>query len=101
MSQCRDTKKEESDKDLKRAQFEISSEEDHEDQRKIRRFRALMEILMIEGATPHKVERMEEKSSNCQVWSDLEVTSHNNPVFHISSIRKGVVFRHWVFKVGI
>ena len=54
-----------SDKNLKRARFEISSEEDHEDQGRIKCLKALTSIFMTKGASLHKAERMEAKLTYC------------------------------------
>ena len=71
-----------------RALSEISSKEDHEDQERIRRLKALMEISMTEGETSHKAERMQVKSSKCQVCPDVAVTPHDKSVFYNSNTGK-------------
>ena len=77
-------KKEESDMNLKRARFEILSEEDHEDQERIIHLKALSIIVKTKGGTLQKIERFVQKierfvqkteqfvvdSSDCQVRLD-------------------------------
>ena len=56
-SRCKNLRKEESDKTLKRAQSKISNGNDHGDQERIKCLRALLAIVVIEGATSQKAER--------------------------------------------
>ena len=78
-------KKEDKDRTLKRVQFEISNGEDHRDQERFRRLRALMTI---EGPTSQRVERKIPRLSNCQDHPDLIVIAHNNLIVHIRGIGK-------------
>ena len=84
--ECKNLKKEESGRTLKRVRSQISSEDDHGDNNHLR---ALTLIIKTKEATPQTVERIEAKSSDCQVSSDLILSSHDNMIFHSSPTDKG------------